>query len=634
MHKGGIFGFVFLCFFFSLSFGSVESYRNSLFIFLSDKGGSSNPYVKSGIYDYVSTRITGDIGNLYLYSIDVSSRSASDLSSIFSNHESNSVFAKALEYWFENSSDSLLLNWKNRCGNKCALTDLKKIRPDILPLRYIVISEGVSGLVAREYIQGSGFVGDISKVLFFDTPHEGTGFADQTLFQGLDGYSLKKPDVKNLSALIPLTLSAYVFGGLDALQDAVMSEAKSAVLGMAQNAGNISTTFSETALFDEYAKNSDALWYLAQDASFDDKKYADIIAASKAEVKANIGEIQWLNSTGMKTGFSSPSYGIVYSYGFPTVGNGRRTYNDFGEQVKNHIPKEKLKQVFVDSLKNVLLNAGIDGSDVKESISNLADELLKGELSSEGRKILGEFVEKYQSLGNALDDSKLFGYIQGLSELRSLKINMDDLPGSALKILRVLEKFIPEAYKSELYSVFIENFSPEIADVLGSAANCAVSKGASRNCVLAGLSVSAKNLSNYGLNFFDEGIFDVPVYSAYGLNVSSFKNASVSRVGYDLGDYIENNSRLKEYKELLANVGRLETVRNKLDVGLRVGCNLLMSPYDEICKAAAFAANVVLIADMSGKTAKLAQNIGTLKDNKHLSLSAAVKKQIVLVMTA
>lgn len=626
MHKGGIFGFVFLCFFFSLSFGSVESYRNSLFIFLSDKGGSSNPYVKSGIYDYVSTRITGDIGNLYLYSIDVSSRSASDLSSIFSNHESNSVFAKALEYWFENSSDSLLLNWKNRCGNKCALTDLKKIRPDILPLRYIVISEGVSGLVAREYIQGSGFVGDISKVLFFDTPHEGTGFADQTLFQGLDGYSLKKPDVKNLSALIPLTLSAYVFGGLDALQDAVMSVTKSAVLGMAQNAGNISTAFSETALFDEYAKNSDALWYLAQDASFDDKKYADIIAASKAEVKANIGEIQWLNSTGMKTGFSSPSYGIVYSYGFPTVGNGRRTYNDFGEQVKNHIPKEKLKQVFVDSLKNVLLNAGIDGSDVKESISNLADELLKGELSSEGRKILGEFVEKYQSLGNALDDSKLFGYIQGLSELRSLKINMDDLPGSALKILRVLEKFIPEAYKSELYSVFIENFSPEIADVLGSAANCAVSKGASRNCVLAGLSVSAKNLSNYGLNFFDEGIFDVPVYSAYGLNVSSFKNASVSRVGYDLGDYIENNSRLKEYKELLANVGRLETVRNKLDVGLRVGCNLLMSPYDEICKAAAFAANVVLIADMSGKTAKLAQNIGTLKDNKHLSLSAAVKK--------
>lgn len=112
----------------------------------------------------------------------------------------------------------------------------------------------------------------------------------------------------------------------------------------------------------------------------------------------------------------------------------------------------------------------------------------------------------------------------------------------------------------------------------------------------------------------------------HGLNVSSFKNASVSRVGYDLGNYIENNSRLKEYKELLSNVGRLETVRNKLDVGLRAGCNLLMSPYDEICKAAAFAANVVLIADMSGKTAKLAQNIETLKDNKHLSLSAAVKK--------
>lgn len=98
MHKGGFFVFVFLYFFFSHSFGSVESYRNSLFIFLSDKDGSLDPYAKSGIYDYVSTRITGDIGSLYPYSIDVSSRSASDLSSIFSNHESNSVFAKALEY--------------------------------------------------------------------------------------------------------------------------------------------------------------------------------------------------------------------------------------------------------------------------------------------------------------------------------------------------------------------------------------------------------------------------------------------------------------------------------------------------------------------------------------------------------
>lgn len=128
-------------------------------------------------------------------------------------------------------------------------------------------------MVAREYIQGSDYAGDISKVLFFDTPHEGTGFADQALFQGLESYSLKKPDIKNLSALIPLALSAYVFGGLDALQDAVISVVQSVVLGMAQNAGNISTVFSETTLFDEYAKNSDALWYLAQDADFDEENW-------------------------------------------------------------------------------------------------------------------------------------------------------------------------------------------------------------------------------------------------------------------------------------------------------------------------------------------------------------------------
>ena len=186
----------------------------------------------------------------------------------------------------------------------------------------------------------------------------------------------------------------------------------------------------------------------------------------------------------------------------------------------------------------------------------MADELLNGKLSEEGRKIVGELVGKYSSLGNVLSDSKLSNYIQGLSELRSLEINMDDLPGTALKILRILDKFIPETYKSELYSAFIESLSPEVAEVLGNAAKCVISGKSSRDCVLAGLSVSAKNLSNFGLNFFDEGIYDVPVYSAYGSNVSAFKNVNVSRVGYDLGDFIENNKKLKDYRDLLSEVGK------------------------------------------------------------------------------
>ena len=94
-----------------------------------------------------------------------------------------------------------------------------------------------------------------------------------------------------------------------------------------------------------------------------------------------------------------------------------------------------------------------------DDISKLADDLLNGKLSEEGRKIVGELVGKYSSLGNVLSDSKLSNYIQGLSELRSLEINMDDLPGTALKILRILDKFIPETYKSELYSAISRTLS-------------------------------------------------------------------------------------------------------------------------------------------------------------------------------
>lgn len=98
---------------FSYSFASVESYRNSLFILLFDGTKKNNPYEKSGISDYIATHITNDIGNIYTHSIDVSSQSASELSKILLNHNDESIYSKALENWFQNSSDELLLKWKN-----------------------------------------------------------------------------------------------------------------------------------------------------------------------------------------------------------------------------------------------------------------------------------------------------------------------------------------------------------------------------------------------------------------------------------------------------------------------------------------------------------------------------------------
>ena len=129
-----------LSFFISQTFASIESSRSSIFILLFDKKESSNPYEKSGLANYISTKITKDVGNVYTYPIDVSTQSASELAKQLSNRDEKSIYAKALENWFKNSSDAMLANWKKSCGKKCSLEELKRNRPDLLPLRYIVIS--------------------------------------------------------------------------------------------------------------------------------------------------------------------------------------------------------------------------------------------------------------------------------------------------------------------------------------------------------------------------------------------------------------------------------------------------------------------------------------------------------------
>lgn len=613
----------------SALFASVESSANTLFLLLFDKRGddSENPYVQSGFEDYLSKEIAGDAGRVFSFAVDVSAQSASRLSAILADRGDGSLYEKALGNWFRKSTDERLWNWKRSCGNRCSLDDLKNSCPELLPLRWIVVAEGVSGLVAREYLQGADYAGEFSKVLFFDTPHEGTGFADMALFQNSQNPVFKTPDAKALAGLIPLALSAYVLGGSGTLQDAVLSLAKSAILGMAENAGNVSGSFAEADFWGGYAPGSDALWYLAEDAGESDEKYRDLIVASTADVMQNLGGTEWLNSMGMQTDYAAPSYGIVYSYGFPTVGNGRRTLGDFAEQAKNHVSREKLVRVMEDSLKSVFSAAGMEIANASEDISVLAGELLDGKFSVRGGEIVESLVQKYGELENVLGDSKFTSVVRSLSELKSLRFNRDDLPKTALKILRILEKFIPESYKSELYSIFMEAFSPEVANVLGTAARCAVSGGKTRDCVRSGISTYAQGLSNYGWNFFDEGVFDVPVYSAYASRVAAFRGAP--RFGYDLAAYAGEDSALNAYGELLSEVGKLETIRKELDAGLRLGCGVLFSPYDKICKAAAFAANVALIADVSGRGAKISSRAKALKGTKNLSFAAALKSRFV-----
>ena len=77
-----------------------------------------------------------------------------------------SVLNKALENWFNTSVYPKLNEWKSQNYGK-GLKELKNSLPSIVPSQFIVIANGYSGLVVREYIQSKNYRDDIAQVLFF-----------------------------------------------------------------------------------------------------------------------------------------------------------------------------------------------------------------------------------------------------------------------------------------------------------------------------------------------------------------------------------------------------------------------------------------------------------------------------------
>ncbi len=109
-------------------------------------------------------------------------------------HGKNSVFSEAIKKWSQNGK--ILTS-----GNE--------------PSRFLVIAEGVAGHTVREYIQSKDYQGEIENVVFFNTPHEGTGFADQALLNGSSVLD-KSKSASDYSDIIPLALAVYLVGGGDA----------------------------------------------------------------------------------------------------------------------------------------------------------------------------------------------------------------------------------------------------------------------------------------------------------------------------------------------------------------------------------------------------------------------------------
>lgn len=537
----------------------IEPAKSTIFILLSTTGGTSSDssqiWGKTGVKNYIENNIMKGQGFLYEANYNMASMSPAVFVDevLAGDTVTKSILQKARKDWYTQSQDPVVKAY--------SLEQLQSVRPDLIPSRYILIIEGVAGLAVREYIQSEKYKGEFSNVLFFNTPHEGTGFADQALFN-TDRSAIDKPlDMSSLSALVPLILAAYLVDGAEGLRDIVINLAKDAVMGMAYDAATINREVA--GLFNNFGVNNASLWYLAQDADVRDPAYTKLKESTNLDVSQYVGGTQLLNSYSKKNNFSHPNYNVVYSYGFPTIGNGRRTLDDFANQRKVHVPNEVVTKL--------------------------------------------------------LNDEKLSGYLNGLSELRNAKLNKDDIVGSSMKIISIIEKFIPDEYKSELYSMFIDNLSPTIESAAGH--------------LKEGMDVVSSSLSSYSLNFFDEGVFDVPSYSAMAGNVAAFKAAGVGRISVDMEKFVKKHSTeytgLATYSKLVSDVGDFEDNRKIVDKGLSIACDATILVGGELavkaCEAAEFATNIGMLAEMSSKIKKIVEASGSLKETKNIALIESIQ---------
>lgn len=484
------------------------------------------------------------------------------------------------------------------------------------PNKFVIIAEGVAGLAVREYIQSKDYQGEIDNVIFFNTPHEGTGYADQYLLNGSSALDKSKTS-SDYSEIIPLALTVYLVGG-EFLEELMMKLLKEAVLGMAQNSGNIKGNFD--AFFKGRDESYKSLMYLAQDLDVEDKAYNDVKEAAQKKglvLKDYAGSTQLLNSYSMLNSYDHPAYNTVYSYGLPTIGNGRRTLNDFADQPKNHVSKEKLQKVLTESVSTTLRKNGKQF--VEENVKSVVSNAISGDYASNAMQAASSIASELN-----IPVGQISGYVQDISTLSKLKFNKENLPQSVLKVISIANKYLPEEFKSELYSTFIDKYSDALS-MLDS------TKGDAKK----GLALIANNLSNYSINFFDEGTFNVPTASAMGNHVQAFKESGVFRKGYSLKEHVEKDqvtyAKLNKYLGLVSKAGEKESLRQDIDEGLKAGCaaiGVVASPAaTEVCRIGQFMANVALIADISSTIEDAVKNVGALKELRYVAVTKSMEQK-------
>lgn len=175
---------IFLLFLTGLSSATpVDPASEVIYVLINSKGGGGatasqlDYFGNTGLENYIQNKLPGvDESKINVSSYDMTTGTPADFAKNYLDRSfSTSILDSALDHWFDNTNDSFVRSFST-------IANLRSKRPDLVP-RIVVVADGAVGLALREYIQSENYKGEISNVLFFNTPHEGTGFADQAILK-------------------------------------------------------------------------------------------------------------------------------------------------------------------------------------------------------------------------------------------------------------------------------------------------------------------------------------------------------------------------------------------------------------------------------------------------------------------
>ena len=130
-----------------------------------------------------------------------------------------------------------------------------------IPSRYILIGHSMEGVVAREYVQGDFYNGDVDKIITLDSPHEGTGALNMQLGM-LDAW---EKDGKTISQTMALM-------GTVGITLAILTDSKAAVTGVfllaaALNGLNLGVDLLVSLGLEDYEASDSLVCYVDPESS-------------------------------------------------------------------------------------------------------------------------------------------------------------------------------------------------------------------------------------------------------------------------------------------------------------------------------------------------------------------------------